>query len=570
MSLTLEQITAQSKPAAPAGSLTLEQIEAGGAPAPAPKKEPGIFSQIGSALISSETGFGKSIVSALPSSVTGLDTLREGQRRKADSDAAFMKAMNEKKKRGEKLSTNMQRLYDEISKAGPSTVEKDFVAENLPGINKTNLQVVGEGAGVALDIATAGVFSNAVKGFKLLRTAKTVSEAAKPTLGSAIVKNIMADAPTTAQRLASIGKNYLKSAAKFGAIGYGYDVTGKLQEGKDIGEAAVPGLGTAIAPVIPLPGAIKKTVGVVAKETAPKIVNSLIKPLLKDFSYGKNPGRAVAEEGIVGNSLDDLAKNIGTRRQEVGEKIGTINAKFDAGGKARVDLSGVLSPLDEAMKKAAASNNQGLVTRLQAVKDSLTHELVLGTAEDGAQVITKGKPRQFYNTKFANAFDMKRLVGDGTRWTGNASDDKDVNGALKRVYGAIKERIGKAAAKADPEAAQELGKLNEKYADLTSAEIATKYRDKIDQRQNLVSLKVGAAGGTTAVVAAITTGGAAIPVILAGLSGAALEAAFSHPAVKSRVAAWLAKESPSVLEKFITKNPKIANILNYTFATDIR
>ena len=81
------------------------------------------------------------------------------------------------------------------------------------------------------------------------------------------------------------------------------------------------------------------------------MVNSLIKPLLKDFSYGKNPGKAVAEEGIVASSLDDLAQKIGDARQRYGKRI---SGWLDQLNFKRGDITGVTQPLDDAMAQAMA------------------------------------------------------------------------------------------------------------------------------------------------------------------------------------------------------------------------
>jgi hypothetical protein len=67
-------------------------------------------------------------------------------------------------------------------------------------------------------------------------------------------------------------------------------------------------------------------------------------------------------------------------------------------------------------------------------------------------------------------------------------------------------------------------------------------------------IKIGAA---SALVTALTTGGAAIPVILAGAGAAALDKALQSTAVKTRVAAWLGSQSPSAITALIQKNSAI-------------
>lgn len=51
-------------------------------------------------------------------------------------------------------------------------------------------------------------------------------------------------------------------------------------------------------------------VGRAQQRTAGRLINSLIKPTNRQFSYGRNPGLAVAKEGIVATSLEDLATQV--------------------------------------------------------------------------------------------------------------------------------------------------------------------------------------------------------------------------------------------------------------------
>jgi hypothetical protein len=132
---------------------------------------------------------------------------------------------------------------------------------------------------------------------------------------------------------------------------------------------------------------------------------------------------------------------------------------------------------------------------------------------------------------------------------------------LKQVYGAIREAITEKVAPNSPE----IEKLNQQYADLTSAEIAVRSRDKIVQRSNLVSLPSGGAAATGAIITAIATGGAAIPAILGGASAYAVEKAFESTAVKTRVAAWLSKQSSSTIGALLKKNPNLGPVLNRVF-----
>src|SRR3990167_4032611 len=118
------------------------------------------------------------------------------------------------------------------------------------------------------------------------------------------------------------GLGLIKGASAMGKISSGmlagelFDIASNLQQGKMGKEALTPGIGALIGGGIPAASVAKNIVVRFGEGQAPRVINSLIKPLAKDFSYGKNPGRAVAEEGIVANNFDDLIENIRANRQK--------------------------------------------------------------------------------------------------------------------------------------------------------------------------------------------------------------------------------------------------------------
>jgi hypothetical protein len=262
-----------------------------------------------------------------------------------------------------------------------------------------------------------------------------------------------------------------------------------------------------------------------------RIINSLISPLLKDFSYGKNPGLGVAREGIVANSLDDLAIKIGGKRNQLGKEIGNVMKR----NKSIVNTTGVLRPLDVALRYArkAPNINKNLISRLE------------GTREDLRGIIG-GKDVKLSTASLA--FEMKKQIGDLTKWTGAPSDDKVVNKALKMVYGRLKERIEKVV--------PEVKDLNERYANLVSAEVATLYRDKIASRQNMVGLapKILSGGGA---IYGLSTGNP--EAIIAGIAVLGADKVLASPAFKTRLASGLMKMSNVDKARIFKAYPAIKN-----------
>jgi hypothetical protein len=264
--------------------------------------------------------------------------------------------------------------------------------------------------------------------------------------------------------------------------------------------------------------------------------------------------------GITGNSLNDFADNIGKAKEDVGSKIGDIVSK-PGNESIRIDANPTIAKLDGAMSSAAkgGKNNQGIVTTLQNIKDSLLYEH--GVDKDGNVVKvldTNGQaiPRDLANLTPEETFNLKKEIAAQTKFTGKPSDDKTVNSILKSMYGDLKEKLNGALSPTS----FEITDLNQKYADLTSAELATRNRDAIVQRSNMISMpvKVGTAAG---IITALSSGGAAVPAIIAGASAAALDKAMASTAVRSRVAAWLGSESPSVVMQVLQQNPGIRTVL---------
>lgn len=370
-----------------------------------------------------------------------------------------------------------------------------------------------------------------------------------------------------------VGANAAKlagSVASLGGAGYGFDVSQNLLEGKTGMEAAKPGFGAALG-AIPLAGAgasaVKGGIQKIGAKQAPRIINSLIKPLQKDFAYGKNPGRAVAEAGIKANSFDELVTKISQSRQKAGQEIGDLGKKLE--GKVVLNLQDTLLPINDAMETAAKQNNATLLQRLNSVKQSITEILGKGVDEAGNPIIVSNGARNLEAASFKDAREMMRSIGDVTAFTGNPSDDKLVNSALKRVYGKMKERTLQGAEAADPAIAKMFRKATEKYSDLTSAEIAAKYRDKILERQNMMSFGQTTVGLGGALATAIATGGAAVPTILAGMGAAGLQKALSSTAFKTRLASWLAKVPASEKANILQRFPQLQSIADTRTPGDV-
>ena len=371
-----------------------------------------------------------------------------------------------------------------------------------------------------------------------------------------------AKAITTGARALGM-KTGVSALGKIGAgvaAGEVFDIASNLQQGKTGAQALTPGFGALIGGAIPAAGVAKNVVVRFGDKQAPRIINSLIKPLQKDFAYGKNPGRAIAEEGIVANDFDELINKIRESRQTIGQSIGTLSESLSS--EPVLSVRNSFSPIDDAIKVAASQNNQSLLSRLNNVKRSLTEVLEPAYDDSGNIVVKSIGSRDLDNLTFKQVRNILGDVGDLTAFTGNPSDDKLVNSALKQVYGNIKGESLKAARNINPQIAQQFEKATEKYGDLMSAEIAAKYRDKIIERQNLIGLSPQVVGIGSGLLTAVATGGATLPAVLVGLSGASLDKLASTPGFKTRLAYLLSTKSEREARYLFSKIPALKKFFN--------
>ena len=295
---------------------------------------------------------------------------------------------------------------------------------------------------------------------------------------------------------------------------------------------------------IALPGA-----GMVAKgigENLPgRIINSLIKPLQKDFAYGKNPGDTVAKLGITGNTMEDLVANIKNARQEAGNTIGQVISQ--AKSPLQLSMEDTLKALDEAISAANRTprTNATLLSRLDSVKADIVDNLN-----------TTGGTMQ-------SAQEIKGLIGDLTKWTGAHSDDAVVNKALQKTYTSVRDQMDNGLKnELTPEQFAAYKEASDNYGNLMSAENATIHRDAITSRNDLISFGAKNSALLAGIGSAIATGGGSVPVILAGLAGAGIDKAMASPAFKTRLAQLLSKLAPKEVGTFFDKVPTAKSLFS--------
>lgn len=356
------------------------------------------------------------------------------------------------------------------------------------------------------------------------------------------------------------GKAFAPRLLEAGAVGSAYSAANALENDKmpTLGDLGSGFLGGAAFPVA---GAgfskISSATAGARDKTARGIINSLIKPLEKNFAYGKDPGAGAL--GIVAKDFNDLIGKLGQRVDERGAKIDAVLSDPKVRAQITPTIRKAFAPIDKAIQEAASNGDQAVVNRLRTIKDALMFE----QSADADGNIIRGAARKVDYLEPKEIIDFKRRLGKLTKFTGNPSDDKAVNAALQGVYGNLMGLSEEAAARAGVK----LAPLNQDFANSMSALIAAEHRDIIMQRQNLLSLANKLTSGA-GIIASIMTGNP-VAALLSGGAGVLLDKLLSSTAAKTVMAKWLMTSSADEKAKMFSKVPVLRNALDRIFGKEI-
>lgn len=362
------------------------------------------------------------------------------------------------------------------------------------------------------------------------------------------------------QGLLTAGKQFIPRVLEAGAVGAGYTTAGALKEDR-LPTAGELFTGATVGAAFPILGAgisgVAKATTDVRNKAAKSVINSLIKPLSKDFAYGKDP--AAGALGIVAKDFGDLVGQLETRVSERGAKIQQALSNPKVSAQIVPTIRNAYKPLDDAIQLAATNGEQSVVNRLKTLKDALMFEQ---SADDAGNII-RGNARKMEYVNPAEIVDAKRRVGELTKFTGNPSDDKAVNTALRKVYGNLKGISEEAALKGGVN----IKKLNEDFANSMSALVAARNRDVIMQRQNLLSLANKLTSGAGIITSILT--GNPVAALLSGSAGVLVDKLLSSTAAKTIFAKWLMVASPEEKIRIFQKVPVLRNALDRIFGADV-
>jgi hypothetical protein len=152
-----------------------------------------------------------------------------------------------------------------------------------------------------------------------------------------------------------------------------------------------------------------------------RLINSLIKPGVRDFEFGKVPAAGITDERITAGSLNSLAEKVTARKHEVGRVIDQVLSRPDVAANAIDNAPLIHGPIDEAVRAAAQDGNQALVDRLEGLRQGLTTEFDI----EGGKVVSKG-PKPLVLSPLDPAL-LKRDIGASVKWREGDAFNTDIN-----------------------------------------------------------------------------------------------------------------------------------------------
>ena len=315
-----------------------------------------------------------------------------------------------------------------VNKALPSSMQLPAIPASLMQQN-TTAEKVGGG------LESIGEFIAGDEALKGLDLAGRLGLSAK-------VAQIAQQSPRL-QRAIEIGMNALRS----GTVGATQGATQAAAEGTSIANGVEGGgvggtVGSALGEGVIAPAIAKA--GEAAENVAPKFGNALLQAnKVKNFQYGKNPGRVFIDENIpvkpwqsygdVQKALKDAGDNIAVEAHGLLSQSPNANAKIPVTQNIHKIFD---DALDEVSKKSGLNNRQGLIDDLENLREEMTQNF----DAKGNSTGQKGPMTPAEITK------LKTNVGRGTKWdpTKNQEAQQFLNNTRKKVYSYLDSEVDKA------------------------------------------------------------------------------------------------------------------------------
>lgn len=380
-----------------------------------------------------------------------------------------------------------------------------------PTLKKSNWQVVGDAAGVALDIATAGSYSKAAAGARTGRflsgTARTAAQVGLKETAKKTGEVIAQKAPST---LARFGKGFVRGAIANGAIGGATGTAQGLSSGQDATGVATTAIESAVFNAVTGglaqgtfvarkgdPQAIKdaaanqykKALGA-TKEKYRELSDKVIPDLLKEGRWGTRNqllAGAMDKQKLAGDAYEKLGKLQGTA------EIGGIQAKIDAEMGKLVSPNGSILSINKTKYEAL----QGLKNDIQGYQ--IMNEIGKNGGPVAAQEQLRSLAAQYGDTLYETRKSFK-TVGDNA----TLSQVQKVDGAIRDLLSTNNPDYAKI---------NKVYTLNTRLADIINASIdrdgsGRGFKELISRAWELGTVTTGAAtslatGNVTPLIASI-------------------------------------------------------------------
>ena len=316
-----------------------------------------------------------------------------------------------------------------------------------------------------------------------------VGEFAVP--GGAVAKGAKAaEAGIDAAKLAPVASKALKLLSRGGleAASSAGVTAAQGGSGKDIGINA--GISAALPPV---GAALKPAFTALAEKAAPALANKLLRPVPTQIKnairFGRNPGQALSDEGIVATSHGDLVSRISDRKEDVGNQIGSMlkgatNAKpIDAAAIINKHIDGAI----QDVLNGKTEGGQALVDGLEELRNQLTQNRHLVEGK-----VTNLAPKNL-NLTPSEAHALKRQVGDSAKWRGQAFDD-EMNQVKRGIYRDLNSGVQKSV--------PGVKALQDRYGNLLEAEEAAQHEYARHESRNPFGLLDAITGASGAAIGA--------------------------------------------------------------------
>lgn len=353
-------------------------------------------------------------------------------------------------------------------------VDKPSMLSKIADAAKTAEQVpqdfvIGAAKGVASTVLGLGALAHKLPGMNAIAPDQTGAFAGQdPTVNKLTTANGVAQ--SIGKGAEQVGEFFVPGAAEAGVLAPIAKAVGRAgligraatEAASAAGVTAAQGGDPKVAAAI---GGAAPVVGAGLAKVAPELINSLIDAKRAAFVTGSNPGRGIANEGVVAGTMGKLFERAKAAKNAVGAEIGKQLATLPHATSTVRDLTGVVeAPLQKAETYAQTAGKTELASSIAALRQGLHDRFSqLGSSMSAAT------PK--------DAFIVKTILDDGINFKATSNIEANFTATEKKIRSALAKYIS--------EAVPEVAPLNKRYGDM--AEAVRAISNKLDSSHGIQS-----------------------------------------------------------------------------------